>query len=93
MSMQSVTSTVTIPKSIGPQIIIESLTTGHGYKWTFLMRSPKRVAHAQSARRDLPELVLIDHAILVWDGDDAFPERLKRVISLLSSSQGGIRHG
>ena len=87
--MQSVSNAVNISEA-GTVEVMEFLADGHGYQWRRL--GSELVVTGSSTRPVLPDLLLIDKNLLVWDGDTDFDRRLKHTIQLLSG-EGGKSHG
>lgn len=81
--MSNVTSALELKGLLDSKLLMDTLADGHGYDWRILIDNP-RIACGVSSRGDLPELVIINQTILVWNGDEVYHSRLERIIKLLS---------
>ena len=77
---------ITIPTSLRPQAVMDSLSVGHGYSWIVLVPTPVRIAHGSTSGGDMPELLIVGKTLLMSGGDDVYIDRLRRMLEVLSGN-------
>lgn len=75
---------ITIPDSLRPQAVMDSLSVGHGYSWMVLVPTPVKIAHGRTSSGDMPELLVVGRTLLTSGGDGVYIDRLRRMLEVLS---------
>ncbi len=63
---------------------MRTLTSGHDYSWIVLARTPVLVAHGESARPGMYELLLVNRQVVLGTSDKVFESRLQRLLEAMS---------
>ena len=87
-------SGIEIPAGVKPEVVMTSLTLGHGYRWTVLTRQPLLIAHGAPSlgSGNMPELLITsDKTMVVAGGDIAYVERIRSVLEMLQRQSQRIR--
>jgi len=87
-------SGIEIPDSVRPEVIMTSLTLGHGYRWTVLTRHPLLIAHGAPSlgSGNMPELLITgERSMVVAGGDAVYVERIRRVLEMLQRQSHRVR--
>ena len=82
---------ITIPTSLRPQAVMDSLTVGHGYNWIILVPTPRRIAHGSTSSGDMPELLIVGKTLLMSGGKEVYIRRLRRMLEVLSGAAVSVR--
>jgi len=84
--LTEVQAKITIPISLRPQAVMDSLSIGHGYSWIVLVPTPVRIAHGSTSGGDMPELLIVGKTLLTSGGDEVYIDRLRRMLEVLSGT-------
>ena len=82
---------ITIPTSLRPQAVMDSLSIGHGYSWIVIVPRPLRIAHGSTSGDDMPELLIVGKTLLTSGGDEVYINRLRRMLEVLSGTAVRVR--
>ena len=82
---------ITIPDSLHPQAVMDSLSVGHGYSWMVLVPTPVKIAHGRTSSGDMPELLVVGRTLLTSGGDGVYIDRLRRMLEVLSGHPVKVR--
>jgi len=82
---------ITIPTSLRPQAVMDSLSVGHGYSWIVLVPTPVRIAHGSTLCGDMPELLIVGKILLTSGGNEVYISRLRRMLEVLSGTAVRVR--
>ena len=82
---------ITIPTSLRPQAVMDSLSVGHGYSWIVIVPTPLRIAHGSTSGDDMPELLIVGKTLLMSGGDEVYISRLRRMLEVLSGTAVRVR--
>lgn len=82
---------ITIPDSLRPQAVMDSLSAGHGYSWMVLVPTPVKIAHGRTSSGDMPELLVVGRTLLTSGGDGVYIDRLRRMLEVLSGHPVKVR--
>ncbi len=82
---------ITIPTSLPPQAVMDSLSVGHGYSWMVLVPTPMRIAHGSTSDGDMPELLIVGKTLLMSGGNEVYIGRLRRMLEVLSGTAVRVR--
>ena len=82
---------ITIPTSLRPQAVMDSLSIGHGYSWIVLVPTPMRIAHGRTLCGDMPELLIVGKTLLTSGGNEVYIGRLRRMLEVLSGTVVKVR--
>jgi len=63
---------------------MRTLTSGHDYYWVVLARSPVLVAHGESDRPGMYEILLVNRQVVLATSDKVFESRLQRLLEAMS---------
>ena len=82
---------ITIPTSLRPQAVMDSLSVGHGYSWIVIVPTPLKIAHGSTSGDDMPELLIVGKTLLMSGGDEVYINRLRRMLEVLSGTAVRVR--
>ncbi len=82
---------ITIPTSLRPQAVMDSLSVGHGYSWIVIVPTPLKIAHGSTTGDDMPELLIVGKTLLMSGGDEVYISRLRRMLEVLSGTAVRVR--
>jgi hypothetical protein len=83
-----------IPEGVKPEVVMTSLTLGHGYRWTVLTRKPLLIAHGAPSlgSGNMPELLITSDRTMIVAGDDSvYVERIRSVLEMLQRQSHRLR--
>lgn len=73
-----------IPDGVSQEAFMRMLTNGHDYYWVVLARTPVLVAHGESARPGMYEILLVNRQVVLGTSDKVFESRLQRLLEVMS---------
>lgn len=87
-NLRSERTGLTLPKDVKPEMVIDALAKGHGYKWMILARHPILLAYGEPALGDMPQLLFTSRTtLIVSEGDPIYVERLRRLLEILGRQE------
>lgn len=63
---------------------MRTLTSGHDYSWIVLERTPVLIAHGESSRPGMYELLLVNRQVVLGTSDKVFESRLQGLLDAMS---------